>query len=76
LKKILIVLITLAMVFALTTVVTARPLGVNVEKGYSISLEKPDTDADPFVITANFGISDKLLLSVGYITEDEWVRWF
>lgn len=71
-KKILILILALAMSFALAPATMASTLGVNVDQGYVISLEKPDTDGDPFLITGKFGISDQWLLSIGYQTEDEW----
>jgi hypothetical protein len=59
------------MTIAFASVSLGSTMGVNVDKGTSISIDKPSDNWDSLYITGNFGISDNLRLSVGYITEDE-----
>lgn len=71
-KKIVCLILAMVMVMAVGTSATATTIGVNVKPGYSIAVEKdlePDTDA--WFIYANLGLSEKWLLKVGYVTDDD-----
>ncbi|HOP74057.1 MAG TPA: hypothetical protein PLC07_03250 [Bacillota bacterium] len=65
-KKLIVLMLTLALTLSFATVSMASTLGVNVSKGNSVSIEKDVIDEDPFTITGNFGINDQWLISVGY----------
>lgn len=69
-KKLSVLLLAFVLVVALSTATMASTMGVNVNEGYSVTLEKSDA-ADDITITGNFGVSDELLLMLGYTTESE-----
>lgn len=68
-KKLFVLSLAVILTLAFASVSMASTIGVNVNKGWSVSVEKADTDADEIEITGNYGISDQLMLSVGFVTE-------
>jgi hypothetical protein len=69
-KRITITLLALIMVFTLGVAAEASTIGVNVEPGYSVSVDKTiDPSDDAWTVTGNFGINDRLLLKLGYTTD-------
>jgi hypothetical protein len=71
-KKLLVFSLVLIMTVAFASASSGSTLGVNVDEGVSITIEKPVDYWDAVFITGNFGINDNLRLSVGYITEDAY----
>jgi hypothetical protein len=69
-KKLTTLLLVIAMVVTLSAATLASTMEVNVEEGYSVSLERPNFDVDSYKITGNFGVSDDVLVWLAYETED------
>jgi predicted porin len=59
------------MLFSLNIAVLGSTIGVNVSEGASVSVEKTDFDKDSYKIIGNFGVSDHLLVWLGYNTKSE-----
>jgi hypothetical protein len=71
-KKLLVFSLVLIMTVAFASASSGSTLGVNVDEGVSITIEKPVDYWDAVFITGNFGINDNLQLSVGYVTDDAY----
>jgi len=70
-KKCLTLLLTLSLIFALSAAAMAGAMGVNVNEGYSVDIEKPNCSVGSYSVTGNFGISDNVLFWLCYATESD-----
>ena len=70
-KKLLSILLAVAMTVLCVGVVMANTIPVPVTKGASVSLEATNLDIDTYAITGNFGVSDALLLKAGIAPEGD-----
>lgn len=71
-KKLLCLVLACAMLLVAGSAAMASTIGVNVKPGYSVNVEKdfePDTDA--WFIYGNFGLNEKWLLKIGYVTDED-----
>ena len=69
-KRTTVVFLAFILVFALGSATEASTIGVNVNPGYSVSVDKTlDPSDDAWTITGNLGINDRLMLKLGYTTD-------
>jgi|GEM_PF-439310 len=68
-EKLLVLGLAVMMTIAFASVTMAGTLGVNVSEGWSVSVEKANVDIDRVEITGNYGVSDLLKLSIGFVTD-------
>lgn len=71
-KKLWVLGLAAIMTFACASLSMASTLGVNVNQGTSLSIEREDIDRSATTITLNAGLSDQLLLGLGYVTSDDY----
>lgn len=71
-KKLFILGLAAIMTVAFTTLAMASTMGVNVEKGYTLSIERDEIYSDATAITGNLGLSDNFLLTLGYVTNADY----
>lgn len=71
-KKLAVLGLAGIMIFACASLSAASTFGVNVNQGYSLSIEREDIDRSATIITFNAGLTDQLLLGLGYVTSDKY----